>query len=229
MVLEAGIDYVDQFGLGELSMRRLGAFLQVEGMSLYRYVRSREELLDAMVDRVMDRLYADPTVLLSPEDDWDDFLRRIATGVRRVAHTHPQLFPLVATRHPAAPWIRPPLRSLRWIEGFLAGLLARGFSDDAAIYAYRAFGSLLVGRLLVDVTALGVSPGKTVAQAEQTAHGRSPDSATEHLHGNETDLKAFPTITRLADRLAVEDLNDEFTDALETLIARVDQARRALA
>ncbi len=227
-VLEAGIDYVDQHGLGELSMRRLGAFLQVEGMSLYRYVRSREELLDAMVDRVMDQLYADPSVLLGPGDDWDDFLRRIATGVRRVAHTHPQLFPLVATRHPAAPWIRPPLRSLRWVEGFLSGLLARGFSDEAAIYAYRAFGSFLVGRLLVDVAAAGVSPGKTVAQAEQVTSGQSPDSPVEHLHGTEVDLQAFPTITRLADKLAVEDLGDEFDDALETLITRVDRARRAL-
>lgn len=228
-MLEAGIDYVDQFGLGELSMRRLGAFLQVEGMSLYRYVRSREELLDAMVDRVMDQLYADPSVLLRPGDDWQDFLRRIATGVRRVARTHPQLFPLVATRHPAAPWIRPPLRSLRWIEGFLAGLLARGFSDDAAIYAYRTFGSFLVGRLLVDVTIEGVSPGKAAAQAEQLTAGQVPDSGTEQLHGTEVDPQSFPTITRLADKLAVEDLGEEFEDALETLIARIDQARHILA
>ena len=31
---------------------------------------------------------------------------------------------------PEAPWLRPPLRSLTWVEVFLDGLLAEGFSDD---------------------------------------------------------------------------------------------------
>ena len=29
-------------------------------------------------------------------------------------------------RPPAAPWLRPPLRSLRWVEGFLEALAAFG-------------------------------------------------------------------------------------------------------
>ena len=35
--------------------------------------------------------------------DWQDYLRRLAHGVRRIALAHPQVFPLVATRPPAAP------------------------------------------------------------------------------------------------------------------------------
>ncbi len=217
VVLEAAIDYVDQFGLAELSMRKLGASLQVEGMALYRYVQSRDELLDAMVDRLMDQLYADPQVLLAPEDDWQTFLRKVAAGVRRLAQTHPQIFPLVATRHRAAPWIRPPLRSLRWIEGFLAALLSRGFSEDAAVYTYRAFGSFLVGHLLLEASAEGADPATAVGVG--ATDGDQPP----------LDLSAFPTLARLAERLAVEDMNEEFEHSLGNLLERLEEARVRLA
>jgi TetR/AcrR family transcriptional regulator, tetracycline repressor protein len=218
VVLEAAIDYVDQFGLAELSMRKLGASLQVEGMALYRYVHSRDELLDAMVDRLMDQLYADPQVLLAPADDWQTFLHKVADGVRRLALDHPQIFPLVATRHRAAPWIRPPLRSLRWIEGFLAALLSRGFSEDAAVYAYRAFGSFLVGHLLLEVSAEGADP---------VTASRGGDGGTEDGRPP-LDLTAYPTLTRLADRLAVDDMHEEFEHSLGNLIERLDEARTRL-
>jgi len=218
VVLEAAIDHVDRFGLAELSMRKLGASLDVEAMALYRYVHSRDELLDAMVDRLLDQLYADPDVLLRPEDDWQAFLRRTADGIRRLALDHPQIFPLVATRHRAAPWIRPPLRSLRWIEGFLAALLSRGFSPDAAVYTYRAFGSFLVGHLLLEVSADGVDPVTAAVDPRGASAGGAP-----------VDLDAFPTLRRLASRLAVEDLTEEFQHSLGNLLERLDEARRRLA
>ena len=219
VVLEAAIDHVDRFGLAGLSMRKLGASLEVEGMALYRYVRSRDELLDAMVDRLMDRLYADPDVLLRPEDDWQQFLRRVAAGVRRLALEHPQIFPLVATRHRAASWIRPPLRSLRWIEGFLSALLDRGFSEEAAVYAYRAFGSFLVGHLLLEVSADGVDP--LTAAVDPGARAPSAPAPSP-------DLGDFPTLTRLADRLAVADLGEEFEHSLGNLLERLQEARERL-
>ena len=229
VVLEAAIDYVDQFGLAELSMRKLGASLQVEGMALYRYVRSRDELLDAMVDRLIDQLYADPEVLLAPGDDWQTFLRKVAGGVRRLALDHPQIFPLVATRHRAAPWIRPPLRSLRWIEGFLAALLSRGFSEDAAVYTYRAFGSFLVGHLLLEVSAEGVDPVMTGAGPGGSGAGPGGSGAGPGGSPPALDLTAYPTLTRLGDRLAVEDLHEEFEHSLGNLLERLGEARTRLA
>lgn len=48
-VLDAAVVFVDQQGLRRLTMRRLGAFLGVNAMALYRYVPSRENLLDGVV------------------------------------------------------------------------------------------------------------------------------------------------------------------------------------
>lgn len=44
-ILDAAIALIDRSGLPQLSMRRLGAAGGVEAMALYRYVRSRGDLL----------------------------------------------------------------------------------------------------------------------------------------------------------------------------------------
>src|SRR6266571_1791979 len=103
-------------------MRRLGRQLNVEAMSLYAYVQSRENLLDGVIAAVVYDLFDDPDTQLMDTASWQDYLVQVANGVRRSALAHPRVFPLVATRPPEAPWIRPPLRSLRWVESFLASL-----------------------------------------------------------------------------------------------------------
>ena len=53
-------------------------------------------------------------------------MQRVATGVRSIALGHPRVFPLVATRNPSAPVLRPPLRSLELVEAFLVLFLVAG-------------------------------------------------------------------------------------------------------
>lgn len=153
LVVAAALELIDTEGLGALSMRRVGQALGVEAMSLYGYVANREALLDAVVDSVIDELWADPEVQFQPEDGWRDYLTRLAQGVRRFAVAHPRAFPLVATRPPKAPFVRPPLRSLRWVEAFLTALRHKGFTDEAVLYAYRGFTSFLLGHLLLEAGA----------------------------------------------------------------------------
>jgi len=52
-VLDAALDLVDRDGVGALSMRRLGAELGVEAMTLYHYLPNKDALLDGIVERVM--------------------------------------------------------------------------------------------------------------------------------------------------------------------------------
>ena len=85
-IVEAAIRYIDEHGLRDLSMRRLGGYLGVEGMALYRYLPGREALLDAVVEAVVDELYADPEVRLEAHTGWVDYLQRLAHGLRRIAH-----------------------------------------------------------------------------------------------------------------------------------------------
>jgi len=204
-IVDAAVEFIDDFGLPGLSMRRLGTRLGVEAMSLYRYVPGREQLLDAVVERIIDRMEADPDVLEDPEHGWQDYLQRLAHGIRRVALTHPKAFPLVASRPAEAPWLRPPLRSLRWVEAFLQGLAREGFSDQAAVEAYRAFTSFLLGHLLLEVAALGADLGPLDVVDEDVDRSLAP----------------YPSVRRLTDQLSEDHSATEFEDSLENLLQRL--------
>jgi AcrR family transcriptional regulator len=204
-IVQAAIRYIDEHGLRDLTMRRLGGYLGVEGMALYRYVPGREALLDAVVEAVVDELYNDRDVHLEAHAGWVDYLHRLAHGLRRIALAHPEVFPLVATRPPAAPWVRPPLRSLRWIESMLGVLSDAGFSDEDAAAVYRAFSSFLLGHLLLEVSSMGVETGPV----------EEPDVSPVG------DLDGYPLLRRFEPHLSADHSATDFEEALETLLDRV--------
>ena len=66
-VLRAAVDLVDEQGLGALSMRRLGERLGVEAMSLYRYVKGKQDLLNGVHGSILEEVPRPPAT--SP-DRW---------------------------------------------------------------------------------------------------------------------------------------------------------------
>lgn len=211
VVLTGAVALIERDGAKALSMRSLGRELGVEAMALYRYVPNFEALLDAVVNQVVDAMLDDSQTEAQPDEDWRAFLTRQAHGVRRIAVAQPQIFPLIATRTPDAPWIRPPLRSLRWIEEFLAGLLERGFADAGATAAYRSFTSFLLGNLLLEVSARGVDTGPV-----EEADIEAPDEDTAG------ELAPYPAVSRLADQLAEDHADEEFQASLTNLLDRLE-------
>lgn len=210
-VVSAAIALIDERGARALTMASVGERLGVEAMSLYRYVPGREHLLDAIVETVMGELAGDPDVhMVTPPTDWQDYLVRLAHGVRRIALTHPQVFPLVASRPPEAPWIRPPLRSLAWIESFIETLLGHGFDDDGAVAAYRGYSSFLLGHLLLEVSALGADVSPVPEQSP-------PDDNSS----NSVPLEDFPQLNRLLAKLSADHSRAEFEASLENLLDRL--------
>ena len=211
-IVAGALRLVDADGLAALSMRRLGAELGVEAMALYRHVNGREDLLEAMIEDVTARLTLSPNVDLGPRGGWQAYLQWLAHTVREVAFDHPQVFPLIATRHPAAAWLRPPLRSLEVVEDFLARLTDSGFGDDQAVAAYRAFTSFLIGQLLLDVAQLGAS-----AAPEATL-----DEGGADVPNDDTSLADFPNVLRLRDKLSENRSAEEFETALEATLDRIE-------
>lgn len=210
-IIRAAVAFIDEAGLAGLTMRRLGASLDVEAMSLYRYVPGREDLLDAVVCAIIDEMYDDADVLQEPTDGWQDFLQRLAHGVRRVALAHPRAFPLVASRPPEAPWLRPPLRDLRWVESFLQGLDSEGFGEEAAVAAYRAFTSFLLGHLLLEVSAHGADVG--------------PLDVLDDDEPQSPALDGYPMVRRLQGPLSQDHSAAEFEESLENLLERLTLLR----
>jgi len=216
-IIEAAIDFVDRQGLTALTMRGLGKELGVEAMSLYRHVDGREDLLEGIVDRLIAHLHPGPGAgELGPTDGWQAYLQWLAHGVRSLVVEHPKVFPLIATRHPAAPWLRPPLRSLEVVEEFLTTLMERGFSDERAVMAYRSFTSFLLGHLLLEASVLGA---RTAPAEEPLDEG---DSDVPHAD-QAMELKDFPNLQRLEPMLSEDHARAEFERALEDLLDRIDR------
>ena len=61
-IVGATLELVDEQGIGAASMRAVSARLGVRSMSLYRYVQDRDELFDAVVERIVNELAGDPEV-----------------------------------------------------------------------------------------------------------------------------------------------------------------------
>ena len=215
LILDRAITLIDRQGVTALTMRALGKALGVEAMSLYRYVNGREDLLEGVVERLVSSIEVEPGARMEPNDGWQAFLQWFAHAVRRLALDHPAAFPLIATRHPAAPWLRPPLRSLRVVEDFLDGLRNRGFTDRQAVTAYRSFSSFLLGHLLLECAMSGAE----TSFAEEPVDEGDADLPNDDA---QLDLSDYPTVARLQPRLAEDHTEAEFEEALEHLLVRMD-------
>ncbi|MET4077400.1 TetR/AcrR family transcriptional regulator C-terminal domain-containing protein [Janibacter sp. UYMM211] len=213
LVVRSALAYIDAEGAQKLTMRSLGSALGVEAMSLYRHVSGREDLLEAVVAELLRGLEEDLDAELS--ETWQGYLQTFAHVVRRVALDHPLAFPLVATRHPAAPWLRPPLRSLSLVEDFLRTLIGHGFTEGGAVHAYRSFSSFLLGHLLLESVVQGAETSP-VDQPLDEGGAQIPEGDAE------LDLADFPTVARLREALSEDHSKEEFEIGLETLIERIE-------
>jgi TetR/AcrR family tetracycline transcriptional repressor len=136
-VLERALALADAEGLRAVTMRRLGAELGVEAMSLYHHVAGKEALLDGLVERVLEEARVTP-----PRSDWRAHLAAHAHALRRAGHAHPRVMQLFATRVPDAPaWAGA-------VEDTLASLLAAGFPAPEAVHVYRLHATFVTGYVL---------------------------------------------------------------------------------
>ncbi len=243
---------IDEQGVAAASMRPLARRLGVQVMTLYRYVANREELFDAVVEHIVDELSEDVDMAIGVQDgDWRGYLSDLAWGVRRYALAHPHAFPLVATRPPTAPWVNPPLRSLRWIEAMLAVLGEAGFTDDEALLTYRTFNSFLLGYLLLETSAMVIAdpkPGDGSFQAGTEEGSKDPVDPDDPIPGSisptrDSDVRAeiaevndpvelvdvdpaqFPEIHRLREGLTEDRFEQEFAAGLDVLLTRIETQR----
>ncbi|MEU9116979.1 TetR/AcrR family transcriptional regulator C-terminal domain-containing protein [Streptomyces sp. NPDC048483] len=85
-IVQAAIVIADSEGLSALSMRRVAADLDSGTASLYRYVDSRDELLDLMIDDIHGEGGPPPL-----SGDWRTDLTGVARDVRATLLRHPWL------------------------------------------------------------------------------------------------------------------------------------------
>ena len=195
VVVEA-VRLADREGVHGLSMRRLAGALGAGAMSLYHYVASKEELLDAMIDVVFDEIE------LPPEGaDWQTAMRRRAVSAREVLARHPWAIGLMESRTSPGP------ANLRHREAVTACLRKAGFSVLMATHANWLLDSYVYGFALQETTLPFTSPEETSDLAESLVAQMPPD-AYPHLTEMATDHVMRPGY----------DFADEFEIGLEVIL-----------
>ncbi|WP_437678474.1 TetR/AcrR family transcriptional regulator C-terminal domain-containing protein [Sorangium sp. So ce131] len=202
-ILEAALSIVDREGLAALSMRRLGAELGVEAMSLYNHVPGKAAVLDGLQEVILDGL-----PLLGPSRaDWIDALRSAARSFRGALAAHPNALPLFASRPAVTPAV------LRHVDAALGVLRGAGFGPGESVSAFQALVAFVVGNALssfVPIAAGEVSPP------------RYGDLSPEE----------FPHLTAVVPALGRRSAADDFEFGLDALLvglrARAASCGRAL-
>ena len=150
-VTAAALEIVDREGLDALTMQRVADALGVGTMTLYGYVRSKDELLDAVVDAAVEGV--EP---LSGEGSWRERGRELATVAYRMLARHPALVQ-IRLRQPV---LRP--EALRFGEAAMGILLDAGFDKREAAQSYRLLFTYVVG-------FASLSPEQTADEARRQA------------------------------------------------------------
>jgi AcrR family transcriptional regulator len=191
-VLDAALDLVDRVGADGLSMRRLGAALGVEAMTVYHYLPSKDALLDGIVERVMAEAEAGLT-----DGPWDQALTAYARSLRAVLLRHPGAARLVATRPAVTP------DTLRAAEHGLALLCGAGFPLGRALDTLNA--------LTLFTVAHAASEAGTAALNAAAAAG-----SRDYVAG--LDEREFPLLAGAARDRAGTDDGDRFDFAVAAFI-----------
>ncbi|WP_194926038.1 TetR/AcrR family transcriptional regulator [Catenulispora pinisilvae] len=130
-IAEAAVALADAEGLEAVSMRKLADRLGVATMALYRYVDSKDELLELMTDAVIDS-----TAMVADPGDWRAVFREVALRRRETALAHPWLS--AAQAH--VPTTLTPSRNLA-VERMLGALEALPLTGDQKMQLIRALDS----------------------------------------------------------------------------------------
>lgn len=142
-VLDAAITLADTHGIDGLTMRRLGEALGVQAMALYNHVEHKDDLLDAMVDRVAESIVLPPDVpAAQAAGHWAEHARRRALAAHAVLIGHPWVAPLWASRLALGP------ARMRSMDAALANLRRAGFPPGLLDQAYHTIENHILGHAM---------------------------------------------------------------------------------
>jgi AcrR family transcriptional regulator len=123
-IVAAAIALADETGAVALTMKAVAARLgPYSAMALYRYVHSKDGLVDLMLDTAT----AEIPLPARPGPGWRADLEELATQTRRMTTRHPWYAALFHTRPPAGPHM------MERLEFMLAVLAGQGATTAAAM------------------------------------------------------------------------------------------------
>jgi AcrR family transcriptional regulator len=188
-IVEAAVRVADTEGLEAISMARVAAELGFTTMSLYRYVASKDELLQLMFNA--SALGAESLVLEG--DDWRSRLRSWAVIQREMLDRHPWITQMPMPAPPLAP------NSLHFVERALEAMDGSGLADSEKLRAIGLLSSytLSEARFANDAARAAAAAAKTAADSG-SGEAPAPPLTYEAMLRALVDEQTFPHLYRIA-------------------------------
>jgi AcrR family transcriptional regulator len=202
-VVAQAVGLADRDGVDGLTMRRLAGALGAGAMSLYHYVASKEDLLDAMIDFVYEEIE-----LPTEETEWQSAMRRRAVSARQVLARHPWAIGLLESRTSPGP------ANLRHHEAVTACLRRSGFSVVMATHANWLLDSYVYGFALQAASLPFDTADELANMAEDVFLPQLPPDQFPYLNESAAALVA-----------AGYDPAEEFSFGLDLVLAALEPLR----
>ncbi len=189
---QAALAIVDKEGLPALSMRSLAGALGTGPMTLYNYVKDRDDLDALVVEAVLAGIR-----LPRERGDWRADVTAIVEATWRTVRRHPNVIPLVLTRRTLHE------TTLVWAEALLRALAGSGRSGTDLLVAFRTVSGFVMG----------------FAQA-QLADPLAPDQDREDItRAQALPAERFPRLIEIAGAAAKLGADREFRAGLDIVMA----------
>lgn len=167
-IAQAAIAVADAEGIEAVSMRRVAAELGLGTMSLYHYVRSKDELLDLMSDGIMGGQLVDDAEL---GHGWRAGLTAIAHATRRNFERHPWMAEAMRPR----PSTVPGPNAMRHVDQSLAAVADTGADVQMQMELIAAVDDYVIGFV--------VRSQRFAEEEEQAADEDWMQALFDHLRG----------------------------------------------
>jgi len=202
-VLDRAIAMANSNGLHALTIRALAKQTHMPPMSVYKFVSSKDDLLDEMAIRVMDRI----ELPQPPSDSWIEWIISVMGVWRDLAIANPCMVQILASR-------RVPAHSIgfaRLMQSILANLRRAGFEDEEAARGFWQIFTFTFGHVVFEIPRVQVGE-ETEAKASESL------AAVARARG-------FSLVELLATPLTSARIRADFSDSLRSLLIGMESSR----
>jgi AcrR family transcriptional regulator len=180
-IAAAGITLADARGLGAVTMRSAAAAIGTAPASLYRYVATRDELVELMADQVYGEMSYHEAGSGNPVAD----LLRLAQQSRAIYHRHPWLLDVPATGTLPGP------NAVAFIEHTLAALAAVDLTGPEKLVTVGLFSGVV--RLFAQTEISQRQAGQDAVQWQNSLGGYLLQISAAGQHPHLAAALAAPT------------------------------------
>lgn len=191
-IASTAMELADADGLAAVTMRAVAAALGTGPASLYRYVRTRDELVELMVDAANGEFDYEGL----PGGDWLADLLALARQSRAVFLRHPWLLDLADTLRPIGPG------AADYLEHALAALAGTGADARTKLEAVGVLNALVVMLTRVELAAANHETAPDASfLTKVAAEGRHPHLAAALTGASATEENPTATFDRVVSRV----------------------------